>query len=154
MILTIFFAFASLAAETPSLCQKGEAVHFSCAIGKNGKLVSLCGSLYYRFGKPGKIELEYPSPGEGSPKKFFYSHYFRYQVDYTEVTFKNRDQEYAIFYSSSSETGKLVESSGVRVGEKELRCASKPVLKLSGLSKTVPCDPDNALNLGSCPEKP
>jgi hypothetical protein len=56
-----------LADTRPSLCQAGEAAVFSCAIG--GKTASLCasgdigpgqGSLSYRFGRKGAIELTHP----------------------------------------------------------------------------------------------
>ncbi|HEV7327630.1 MAG TPA: hypothetical protein VGN91_21400 [Bosea sp. (in: a-proteobacteria)] len=56
-----------LADTRPSLCQAGETAIFSCAIG--GKTASLCaspdigsgqGSLSYRFGRKGAIELTHP----------------------------------------------------------------------------------------------
>jgi hypothetical protein len=58
---------AALAETRPSLCQPGETAVFSCAIG--GKTASLCasgdigpgqGSLSYRFGRKGAIELTHP----------------------------------------------------------------------------------------------
>lgn len=57
----------ALADTRPSLCQPGETAVFSCAIG--GKIASLCasgdigpsqGSLNYRFGRQGAIELTHP----------------------------------------------------------------------------------------------
>lgn len=53
----------------PSLCRGGEVAVFSCATG--GKIVSLCasadlapdrGSLTYRFGRKGALELVHPDP--------------------------------------------------------------------------------------------
>jgi hypothetical protein len=58
---------AALADARPSLCRSGENAVFSCAIG--GKIASLCasadigpgqGSLTYRFGRKGAIELTHP----------------------------------------------------------------------------------------------
>jgi hypothetical protein len=57
----------ALADTRPSLCQPSETAIFSCAIG--GKTASLCaspdigpgqGSLSYRFGRKGAIELTHP----------------------------------------------------------------------------------------------
>lgn len=51
-----------------SLCEAGESAVFSCGVG-GGKLVSLCasadlsehaGTLAYRFGRPGRLELAFP----------------------------------------------------------------------------------------------
>jgi hypothetical protein len=58
----------SIAAEAvPTLCSNQEVVAFSCSLGS--KTVSLCssqeltresGTLSYRFGTPGHVELEFP----------------------------------------------------------------------------------------------
>lgn len=57
----------ALADTRPSLCKTSETAVFSCAIG--GKIASLCasgdigpgqGSLTYRFGRKGAIELTHP----------------------------------------------------------------------------------------------
>ena len=57
---------ASPAWAAPSHCQPGEKVAFSCQF-KNGKMVSVCsaggGRAVYRFGKPGGVELTFPSSG-------------------------------------------------------------------------------------------
>jgi len=64
-------------------------VIFSCAVKRPAKIVSVCASkditaekgyLQYRFGLPGKIELEYPKDRTGTQQKFKYSHYFRAPV--------------------------------------------------------------------------
>src|ERR1041385_3044873 len=69
-----------------SLCAKDEKVIFSCPLMRSAKMVSLCSSpkltkdagyLQYRFGLPGKIELEFPDHRADSLKVFKYSHYFR-----------------------------------------------------------------------------
>lgn len=47
------------------LCEAGETVAFACRMARSGKTVSVCerpGSLIYRYGAPGRIELELPDP--------------------------------------------------------------------------------------------
>ena len=65
-----------VAAQQSSLCAPGERVLFSCSLQQTKKLVSLCtsqnlsptsGYLQYRFGVPGKVELDYP-PGKAFAK--------------------------------------------------------------------------------------
>src|SRR6266480_5829555 len=55
--------------QSNSLCTKDERVVFSCPVKRPAKIVSVCASkdltsehgyLQYRFGLPGKIELEFP----------------------------------------------------------------------------------------------
>jgi hypothetical protein len=57
-------AFASCPGfAAPSLCTQAERVAFSCSAGV--KIVSVCesaaGAPVYRYGSPGKIEIDYPS---------------------------------------------------------------------------------------------
>ncbi len=58
---------AYAADDRPSLCTPAETAIFSCAVG--GKIVSLCGSrdlsetagtMIYRYGRKGAVELTYP----------------------------------------------------------------------------------------------
>lgn len=68
LVLPLLLASSPVLADTrPSLCQAGEAAVFSCAVG--GKIASLCasaeigpgqGSLTYRFGRKGAVELTHP----------------------------------------------------------------------------------------------
>src|SRR6478672_5689557 len=75
-----------------TLCAKDERVIFSCPVKRPAKIVSVCaaknltsdqGYLQYRFGLPGKIELEYPKDRKGTQEKFQYTHYFRARFDMT-----------------------------------------------------------------------
>ena len=54
-----------------SLCAAEEATFFNCAVAEGGKILSICGSkealnyrgrgyVQYRFGRPGRVELEFP----------------------------------------------------------------------------------------------
>src|SRR5215204_3111641 len=84
------------AVKTRSLCGKDEKTIFTCQVRPLIKTASLCSSatlnktegyLQYRFGVPGKVELEYPKGRTGSRDAFAYSHYFRAKVDLTEISF-------------------------------------------------------------------
>jgi hypothetical protein len=68
-VLCLPVASGGAADGRPSLCRGGEVAVFSCATG--GKIVSLCasadlaadrGSLTYRFGRKGALELVHPDP--------------------------------------------------------------------------------------------
>jgi len=91
--------------QVGTLCAKNERVIFSCPIKRPAKIVSLCASkdltsdrgyLQYRFGLPEKIELEFPQERTGTQQKFQYSHYFRAQVDMTEIGFSINGYQYQI----------------------------------------------------------
>jgi hypothetical protein len=89
-----------------SLCERDEKIVFSCTITKPSKIVSLCSSkeltkdtgyMRYRFGLPGKIELEYPKEQKLARDAFKYTHYFRYQVDYTTISFTLSGHKYMVW---------------------------------------------------------
>lgn len=65
----------------PSLCAKDEFDMFNCPINGNGKFLSICASevselergrgyIQYRFGRPGRVELEFPRERRGSARSF------------------------------------------------------------------------------------
>ena len=93
------------ALQPNTLCDRNERVIFSCRVKRPAKIVSVCASkdltsergyLQYRFGLPGKIELEYPKDRTGTQTKFQYTHYFRAQVDLTEISFNVNGYEYQV----------------------------------------------------------
>jgi len=107
-----------------SLCENTEKVIFSCTIKTSMKIVSLCSSqeltkergyLQYRFGLPGKIELEFPKQREQTQSAFKYSHYFRAQFDQTEISFAQNNYEYAIFDDYNGEEKPARHEQGVRI---------------------------------------
>ena len=125
-MLSLSLATASNVAQLQpgSLCQRDEKIVFSCAAGKQAKIVSLCSSkeltkdrgyLRYRFGLPGKIELEYPKDGERPQQAFKYSHYFRSQVDTTEISFSLNGYEYAIIDDYNGEEKPVHHSQGITI---------------------------------------
>ena len=145
-----------------SLCRVEEQVFFSCRVTGSSKLISLCGSqaldtrrgyLQYRFGKAGAVELQFPRDRANTQRVFRYAHYFRAQVDRTEVTFDNDGYRYVVFDYYEGDIKPPVRESGVRVRrhgavEKatELKCAGKSISKLGSLESIVPRDNDNPLN--------
>lgn len=68
------------------------------------------------------------------------------------MSFRNGDADYAVFdYTEGRQR-----SAGVRVltasgREKTFACRGAVHSRLGALEAVLPCDPDSALNLGSCP---
>jgi len=123
---TVLFPNGSRSAvvQTSSLCGKGEKVVFSCALKSSTKTVSLCASdkltksegyLQYRFGLPGKIELEYPKDRSKPDQAFHYNHYFRAQVDLTEISFSIDNYTYTVFDSYNGEEKPAISEEGLTV---------------------------------------
>jgi len=136
---------------TLSLCAKGEKVVFSCAVRRSGKVVSLCSSpelsktngyLQYRFGRPGQVELEFPKERSESRTLFKYSHYFRAQVDSTEISFTVNGYTYAVFDEYNGEETPVVSEKGLLVtsesSKKEVKylCQGKPLANYEDLGDT------------------
>ena len=62
----------SVAAQSAHLCAPQEAVRFACTMARPGRLVSVCegpDGLVYRFGAPGRIELQLPDPKAPQPPR-------------------------------------------------------------------------------------
>ena len=113
-----------------TLCDRNERVIFSCPLKRPAKIVSVCaakdltsdrGYLQYRFGLPGKIELEFPKERTGTQTKFQYTHYFRAQVDLTETNFNVNGYEYQVTDDYNGE--------------------EKPAQTIQGVSVTTPGKP-------------
>jgi hypothetical protein len=136
-----------------TLCAKDERVIFSCPLRRPSKIVSVCASkdltkekgyLQYRFGLPGKIELEFPKERQGSQAKFEYTHYFRAQFDLTEINFTVDGVNYSVFDDYNGEEKPAVSEQGVSVnkpgtGAKETRfvCRVKPKADFSDLQAVL-----------------
>jgi hypothetical protein len=159
---SLFAAEIGPVVQPSSLCRSEEEVIFTCVAAGSAKFVSLCGSrlldhrrgyLQYRYGKPGAIELQFPQARANTQLAFRYAHYFRPQVDRTEISFDNQDSRYILFDYYDGDVKPVVAVAGVRVGklgtkgrETELRCQSRPASKLGSLETVVRRDHDNALN--------
>jgi len=135
-------------------CAPEEKTIFSGDIRRSSRVLLICASkllsknegyIQYRFGTPGKIELEYPDSREGSQSKFTYLHYFRANVDRTEVGFKKGQHEYSVFSDYEGDIKPLVNEKGVLISdfttgkEKKILCKGKILNHLSALATVVPC---------------
>jgi hypothetical protein len=136
-----------------TLCAKTERAIFACWLRQPAKIVSVCASrqltsragyLQYRFGLPGKIELEFPRDHEGSQQRFEYSHYFRAQFDLTELNFSIDGVTYSVFDDYTGEEKPPVSEQGVAINwpgtnKKEVRllCRSKPRADYSDLQSVL-----------------
>src|SRR5262245_47613245 len=145
--------FPGQALQANSLCASDERIIFSCPLKKPAKVVSLCGSkdltsdrgyLQYRFGLPGKIELEFPKDRTGTQQKFQYTHYFRAQVDMTEISFTVDGYEYEITDDYNGEEKRAMTIQGVSVKapgtdkETNFSCRTKPKADYTDLQAVLP----------------
>jgi hypothetical protein len=136
-----------------TLCAKEERVIFSCPVKRPAKIVSICASkeltaergyLQYRFGLPGKLELEYPRERQGTQAKFQYSHYFRAQFDMTSINFTIDGYEYSVFDDYNGEEKPKISTQGVSVtapakpNEVSFVCRTKPKADYSDLQAVLP----------------
>lgn len=146
-----------------SLCTKDEQVLFSCNTNSGRKIASLCGSatlsrregyIQYRFGQPGKLELEFPEYKKGSQERFYYSDYVRYQVFRMSVRFENGGYRYEIYHSYEGDLGPPEVDSGIDVtghGKSiSLKCTGEPEGEYHLLGESLPCDPESPWGDKSC----
>ena len=146
-------AFNDAQLQAGSLCQRDEKVVFSCTVTKAAKIVSLCSSkqltkeqgyLQYRFGLPEKIELEYPKQRGRPQDAFKYSHYFRAQVDMTEISFSSNGYEYSIVDDYNGEQKPVQHSQGITITapntDKQvvLNCRGRAQAQYADLSEVFP----------------
>ena len=139
--------------QAGTLCARDERIIFSCPIRRPAKIVSLCASkdltsergyLQYRFGLPGKIELEFPQDRTATRQKFHYTHYFRAQVDLTEITFTINGYEYQITDDYNGEEKPAQTNQGVSVTapgkpqEVSFTCRTKPKADYTDLQVVLP----------------
>lgn len=146
---------AAGAGAAASLCAPTETAYFACSTA-GAKVISVCGDassgkLQYRFGRPGRIELQYPEqPSEGA-RLFRFAHYSRPQTDRIELRFDNATTQYALFeYFENRSHLAGVDVTLASGAERRVPCAGRVTSRLGELDGKVPCDADSALNLGSC----
>lgn len=140
-----------------SLCAKDERIIFSCEVRRSAKLVSLCASgeltkesgyLQYRFGLPARIELEFPKGRKGTQQQFRYSHYFRAQVDLTEISFAIDGYQYSLFDDYNGEEKPIRAEQGVSVTapgkpkDVSFVCRGKAKADYGILADVLPHEPD------------
>src|SRR2546421_7716478 len=155
--LAMFQSTTSKAMQPNSLCATDERIIFSCPIRRPAKIVSLCASkdltsergyLQYRFGVSAKIELEFPQSRTGTQQKFQYTHYFRAQVDLTEISFSSNGYEYQITDDYNGEEKPAQTTQGVSVTapgkpkEVNFTCRTKPKVDYTDLQAVLPGGPE------------
>lgn len=96
-------------ADEVTLCQPHEEVYFSCPV--NGKLLSVCASgnispdngyVQYRFGRIGKIELEYPKKPYPPRKLFSISDVSEGNLNFTHLKFDAGKYHYVLYQGDPS----------------------------------------------------
>lgn len=141
-------------------CRAGEVAYFACQT-RAKKLISLCGAaagkapsaLHYRFGPPGKVELEYPSAGAaGSLARFSYNEYTRAMTYYVDIGFVTGGYRYALFKRYDG-TESPVTDYGVSVTAPDgrdttIECVGKTTQRLPELAPVLHCDQEHAFG---CP---
>jgi len=140
------------ALQPNTLCDRNERVIFSCPVKRPAKIVSVCASkdltsdrgyLQYRFGLPGKIELEFPKERTGTQTKFQYTHYFRAQFDLTEISFNVNGYEYQVTDDYNGEEKPAQTTQGVSVTapgkprEVTFVCRTKPKANYADLQAVL-----------------
>ena len=151
VVVVVCLAPAPAQLQADSLCEQTEKIVFSCPIVNAGKTVSLCSSkeltkekgyLQYRYGVPGKIELEFPKQREQTQTAFKYSHYFRAQVDTTDISFVNGDTEYSVFDDYNGEQKPAQHEQGVKITtpkrELVLNCRGRAKAHYEDLAEVFP----------------
>jgi len=168
LVFVVICCAAASIVQTPSHCGASETIIFSCRVKGSPKILSLCSSkhlsknagyLQYRFGRPGAVELTFPEDKRNSQAQFLYERYFRFQVDRTEVSFKNGEYKYSIYDAYEGEEkpartyrGVSIEyegGGGKTVESHDLNCTGPVISQLQKLQEVIPCDKDNPL--GGCP---
>jgi hypothetical protein len=89
---------ATARAPDANLCQAGESVEFNCKAG--AKVISLCGSgdvIHYRFGRPGRPEMNFPASSQPARSVFHYSATGYSGGGEARVRFLNGAFEYVVY---------------------------------------------------------
>jgi len=136
-----------------SLCAKDEKTIWSCET-TGRKIVSICGSrelnkergyLQYRFGRPGRVELEYPRQRQNTQTAFSYFRYTRPLVTYLGLRFQTGGYDYEVYDNSNEEAGAGSSEAGVSVtltgntaAASDHRCRKPVVHHLIELEEVVP----------------
>jgi hypothetical protein len=150
-----------------TLCRPGEEVFFSCPVEDGTRIVSLCGSrrltaqegyLQYRFGRAGKMELQFPKGRQATQRMFRFAQYSRFQVNRVAVSFLRGGFTYRLFDSYEGDISPKARHQGIQVtpsraGRKEvtLMCREVAIGNLYSLGSILPCDKGDPLNMGECP---
>lgn len=106
-LLAVGAARGPAPASPPSLCLAGEQPVLSCGVG--GKVLSLCASgpltaagatqarMQYRFGRPGRVEMAWPTRPESPRGRFFLGTTMYSGGGEERIRFSNAGYDYVVF---------------------------------------------------------
>jgi hypothetical protein len=130
-------------AQAPSLCAAKEEPVFSCTLrGASQKMVSLCASpalengqksFHYLYGRPSKIELQYPASGNGDKAFTFTRLRYAGATGGYAHTFVNKGFKYIIYSVEGTgfkDAGLLVQRQGALRASSEMHCRPSTLIKL------------------------
>jgi hypothetical protein len=130
-------------AKSDSMCKSGESAVFEFQT-KSKKFMGICtgGSgeseyLVYRFGKPGKLELEYPKSADSSFSRFGFRSYLRgggpenEGLDANYLSFTKDGTKYEIFEERSANAP--LPEIGIRIGIPK----SKKEVVIKGIPRSI-----------------
>jgi hypothetical protein len=156
LIASIIFcnnAYADNAKPLPeeTMCYPHEEIYFSCPIGRN--IVSVCASgnispkngyVQYRFGHPGKPDLQFPKGPYPPENRFSISDFSGGSVNSTHLKFKVGGYLYVVYQSATN--GVYVKKNGKTVVN--LSCDSGEYQQISpramrGIETVAPDDNDD-----------
>ncbi|MBS1792728.1 MAG: hypothetical protein JSS81_02670 [Acidobacteria bacterium] len=143
-------------ARPKSLCAAREQTIWTCTTTR-AKVLSICASkdlaedrgyVQYRYGVPGKVELEYPKERKDSAQKFRYTRYTRPLVTMLTLSFENDGFSYVLEDDDMEEEKPAVREATVEVtkgAEKTatIKCKTPPAGSLMKLEDIVPRDESN-----------
>ncbi len=136
-----------------TLCTANEDARFSCAA-KNGKVISICaspdlsatvGSIQYRFGRPGAVELAYPADPATGRTALTWNTQNHASSQSFNVVFQNGGFSYTVYdqdtmgSGSQNGSGILIEKPGAE--PISIACTGPTILKIDSLEKILPPTP-------------
>jgi hypothetical protein len=92
-----------------TMCYSHEEIYFSCPVG--GKIISVCASgnispkngyVQYRFGRPGKPELEFPADSNPPGHRFSISDFYGGNINSVHLKFRSGGYDYVVYQSATS----------------------------------------------------
>lgn len=107
-----------------TLCEPNEQIVFSCYMKKTLKILSICtskklgaknGYVQYRFGFPGKVELEFPTERKDTQSAFSYLRYTRPLVTLLTLEFESNGYKYSLRQDSNAEEKPPINSSSLSI---------------------------------------
>ena len=100
------------------------------------------GYIQYRYGRPGKVELQYPKSRKRSHSAFIFYASLKRGIEYAELSFSNGKRNYDVFEQSDFNQEEPVETQGVSVklpsGKNiDINCVKPPKDSISSLEDLV-----------------